>query len=110
MDLSVLQKRRALALGGLLALTFGAGTMQATNSLIAVSALSGAVTCNVASGPGAGQTFAVTPAVAMSGATETITILPVLPANSNLTISPSTTQTLTNPVSGAVHSITFTVT
>lgn len=103
MDLSILKKRTVLVLGGLLAMTVGAGTMQAaTNSLITVGALSGAVTCNTATGPGTGRTFAVTPKTALTSS-QTIIVTPVLPTG--LAITP-TTGTLTF----GAPSVTFTVT
>lgn len=53
MDFSVSKTIGGLGLGGLLALTMGAGTMQA-NLLAATSPV--AVTCNTATGPGAAAT------------------------------------------------------
>ena len=65
MDLSVLKKRSALALGGLLALSVGAGSMQASTYLSASASAATAltapgVTCSTQNGPPAlGQTFTV---------------------------------------------------
>jgi uncharacterized protein (TIGR03437 family) len=71
MDLSVSKKLSALALGGLLALTFGAGTMRA--NVLAAPVVSGAVTCHTLTGVGAAQTITVKPTNALSGAA-TITV------------------------------------
>ena len=103
MDLTILRKRTVLALGSLLAMTVCAGTMQATsNSLITVGTLSGAVTCNTATGPGTGRTFAVTARNTLTSS-ETITVTPVLPA-AGLSITPTSgTVTLASPT------LTFTV-
>jgi len=67
MDLSVSKKLSALALGGLLALTFGAGTMRANNTLLAAPVVSGAITCHTLSGVGTAQTITVKPTTALTG-------------------------------------------
>ncbi len=65
MDLSVFRRKSALSLGGLLALTLGAGSVQATTYLSASATAATAltvtgVTCNTLTGPPAtGQTFTV---------------------------------------------------
>jgi uncharacterized protein (TIGR03437 family) len=79
MDLSVLKKRSAFALAGLLAMTVGAGTMQATSllsaSATATTALTAAgVTCNTLTGPPTtGQTVTVHAFPAPTGS-NTITV------------------------------------
>ena len=58
MDLSVLKKRSAQALGGLIVLTACAGNMRAANTLLlAAPVVSGSATCNTATGPGTAITI-----------------------------------------------------
>jgi hypothetical protein len=72
MDLSVLKRRSVQALGGLVAIAACAGTMQAANSLLAYT-VSGTVTCNTATGPGAAQTIVVKASPSLTGTTNAIT-------------------------------------
>ncbi len=103
MDLSRFRKRSALAFGGLLAMTVCAGTMQASNSLITVGAITGGVTCNTATGQvGASPTFTVTKAGTALTSSQTVVVTPVLPAG--LSIAPTS-----GTLSSSTTTLTFTV-
>jgi uncharacterized protein (TIGR03437 family) len=98
---STLGKRISLALGGLLVLTLGAGTMKA-NVLSPITAAT--VTCNTATGPGTAATVTVKAATAPSGsATDVVTLGTITGA---LQVTP-TSQTLTSSNNSA--GVSFTV-
>ena len=81
MDLSVLKRRKAQALGGLILLTACAGSMQAgTNNLLTIAAASGTVTCSTLTGPGTAVTMAVTPKTAI-GSTNAVIAVTAASAN-----------------------------
>lgn len=74
----------------LLALTLGAGALQANNLLTVTSPV--AVTCNPATGPGAAASIVVQPVTALTG-NSTIAVTVVQPAQ-GLTVTAPTSQTL----------------
>ncbi len=92
MDSSVSKKLSALALGGLLALTFGAGTMRANNTLLAAPVVSGAISCHTLTGVGAAQTITVKPTTALTGSGAQITVTFTAGAlAAGLVVTPSST-------------------
>jgi uncharacterized protein (TIGR03437 family) len=113
MDLSVLRNKSALALGGLLALTAGAGSIQATTLLstsatvanVAAMAVTG-VTCNTLTGPaGSGQTITIH-AVPAPLLTNTITVGIVQTPGIKVTGPPIMTLSATGAVAGTVSNAT----
>ncbi len=108
MDLSVLKKRSALALGGLLALTFGAGTMQAnllsvTQNNVAVTSV--AVSCNTQTGTGTAQTVVIKASPALTGSHQIAVTFSLPNPSGGIVVTAPGTPTL----SATVTSLTYTI-
>ncbi len=103
MDLSVLRSHGARAFVALLALTLGAGAMQAANLLTATASV--AVTCNTATGPGTAANIVVKPATSLTGS-NTIVVSFTAPGN-GLTVTAPNVQTLSTANQSA--GLTYTV-
>ena len=84
MDVSKLRFHGVNVLVTLIALTIGAGTMRANNTLLnSTPTVTGSVTCSPSAGPGlSGATVTVKPATALTG-TATITVTFVQPTGSS---------------------------
>jgi uncharacterized protein (TIGR03437 family) len=106
MDLSVLKRRSVQSLGGLLALTACAGSMQAANNLLAYT-VSGAVTCNTATGPGSAQTILVKAAPTLASTSNVITVTFTPPTAAGLVVTAPSAVVLNSANQAA--GITFTV-
>jgi uncharacterized protein (TIGR03437 family) len=91
MDSSVSKKLSALALGGLLALTFGAGTMRASNTLLAAPVVSGGISCHTLTGVGAAQTITVKPTTALTGSGAITVTFTGAALAAGLVVTPSST-------------------
>ena len=106
MDLSVLRRRSAQALGGLIALVACAGNMQATtNTLLAASpTISGPVICNTATGPGTAMTITFRPASATLTTTDITVYAPTTPGG-GLAITPASAD-----LKSGTTSVAFSVT
>lgn len=110
MDLSVIRfsvrkQRSALAIGGLLALTACAGSMQAgVNSLLAAAVSNPLVgiTCSTLAGIGTAQTITVTPLHANTTSTSVIVTLGTI--SPGLTVTPAT-GTLTSSTTSLVFTV-----
>jgi hypothetical protein len=104
MDLSVLKLRGAGAFAALLASTiFGAGSLQAVQVVNAT--VSGAVTCNTATGPGTSATVTVKLGTGLVGSASLVVTLGA-PGN-GLVVTPSTPQTflLAQNTSGVIYTV-----
>ncbi|HTA45101.1 MAG TPA: putative Ig domain-containing protein [Bryobacteraceae bacterium] len=108
MDLSVFGRKGAVALGGLLALTFSAGSMRA-NNLLAYTYTTGspAVTCNTATGAIVTQTILVKASPSLTGTSTVITVSFTAPGGGLTVTPPSGAQTLSS--SNQTTGLTFTV-
>lgn len=111
MDFLTLRKRSNWALGGLLAITVCAGSMQASNTLIinqgssATAVTSVAVSCNTATGTGATQTIIIKPVTALTGSnTITVTYSQASPTGGIVVTPPSSAV-----LSTGTTSLTYTV-
>jgi hypothetical protein len=105
MDLSVMKTKGSKTLFALLALTSGAGTMQAANLL---QATAGAVSCNQLTGVATPGTITVKPATALTGSATLLIGLPVSPGGAlavTLANGSSLTLSTANP-NGAILNIT----
>src|SRR5579864_7035499 len=108
MDLSVFKRKGAVALGGLLVLTFSAGRMQGNNLLAyTYAAGSPAVTCNTATGVIATQTIVVKASPSLTGTSTVITVSFTAPGGGLTVTAPSGSQTLTS--SNQSTGLTFTI-
>jgi len=103
MDLSVLKSRGAGAFAALLALTFGASTIQATNVLTATSSV--AVSRSTLTGPGSAASIVIKPVTALT-LSNTLAVSFNAPGSGLVVTAPAiTTLSTTNQTAG----ITFTV-
>ena len=113
MDLSALRtvpgKRSVQVLSGLLALTACAGTMQASNNLLAYTYAAGppAVTCNTATGATTSQTIVVKASPTLAGTSTVITVSFTAPGGGLTVTAPGGAQTLTS--ANQTTGLTFTV-
>lgn len=103
MDLLASRIRSGGTFGALLALTIGAGSLQATNLLTATSPV--ALTCNTATGPGTAATIVVKPVTALTGSA-TIVVTFTAPGGGLLVTAPTTTTLSTgNQAAGLSYSV-----
>jgi uncharacterized protein (TIGR03437 family) len=105
MDVSKLRFHGVNVLVTLIALTIGAGTMRANNTLLnSTPTVTGSVTCSPSAGPGlSGATVTVKPATALTG-TATITVTFVQPTG--LVVTPaSVTLAAGSPAAGLSFSV-----